>query len=209
MHIPDLFLIFSVFLITACFLGILFALVGRRWKLLSRLCLGLILYISLYAILLISVSRVSPQKVLALRQLQCFDDWCASVEHVEQRPAIENVQAKGLFYLVTIRVTSQAKQISQRALDATVYLQDEQGMRYDISPQGQKALEAAGQAGQPLNSRVDAGGSFTYTAVFEVPANIIHPGIVISHGAFPGFLIIGDSQSFLHKPTVVRLPDNE
>lgn len=207
MGLPDFVLILSVFLIAACLLGILLALAGRRWKLLRRLSLGLAFFISLYAILLVSVSLVSPQKVLAMHQMQCFDEWCASVEQVEQRPVIGNVQANGLFYLVTVQVTSQAKRISQRALDATVFLMDEHGVRYDLSPQGQKALAAAGQAGQPLNSLVDAGGSFTYTAVFDLPASITQPGLVISHGAFPGLIIIGDAQSFLHKPTLVRFAD--
>lgn len=205
MRLPDFFLILSVWVITACFVGILFALASRRWKLVRRLCLGLAIYISLYAILLISVALVSPQQVVAMHQLRCFDDWCASVEQVEQRPAIGPARASGIFYLVTIRVASQAKRISQRALDAAVFLMDERGVRYAISPQGQKALEAAGQAGQPLNSWLDAGGSFTYTAVFDVPAKIAQPGLVISHGAFPGLIIIGDPQSFLHKPTIVRL----
>jgi hypothetical protein len=29
--------------------------------------------------------------------------------------------------------------------------------------------------------------------------------LVITHGAFPGVIIIGDDQSFLHKPTIVQL----
>lgn len=208
MGFPDLFLILAVFFITACLLGILFALAGRRWKLLSRLCLGLALFISFYAVLLIGFSLMSPQKVLAMHQMQCFDDWCASVEQVVQRTTIGPVHARGVYYLVTIRVTSQAKRISQRALDAAVFLLDEQGMRYDLSPQGQKSLETAGEAGQPLNSWVDAGGSFTYTAVFDLPAKTNKPGLVISHGSFPGLIIIGDAQSFLHKPTIVRLSDH-
>jgi hypothetical protein len=52
---------------------------------------------------------------------------------------------------------------------------------------------------------VEAGGSFTYTAVFDLPSGITKPGLVITHGAFPGAIIIGDPQSLLHKPTIVRL----
>ncbi len=66
-------------------------------------------------------------------------------------------------------------------------------------------LEAAGRAGQPLNSLVEAGGSFTSTAVFDLPHGTTNLGLVITHGAFPGVIIIGDDQSFLHKPTIVRL----
>jgi hypothetical protein len=205
MNIFDLVLIFSVFVTLLGLLGMLFALVTRKWTLLRRLILGLVIYIVGYAILLVGVALLSPQQVLAMHQLRCFDDWCASVEQVEQQPAIGTVRAQGVFYLVTIQVTSQARRVSQRALDAAVHLLDDQGVRYDPSPQGQQALEDAGLAGQPLNSRVEAGGSFSYTAVFDVPSDTYQLDLVITHGAFPGLIIIGDPQSFLHKPTIVRI----
>jgi hypothetical protein len=47
----------------------------------------------------------------------------------------------------------------------------------------------------------------TYSGVFDVPVKISQPGIVINRGAFPGLIIIGDPQSFLHKRTIVRPPD--
>jgi hypothetical protein len=81
---------------------------------------------------------LSPQQVLAMHQLRCFDDWCASVERVELQPAIGKVKAQGTFFLVTVQVTSKAKRISQRALDAAVYLLDGRGIRYDLSVKGQQ-----------------------------------------------------------------------
>jgi hypothetical protein len=205
LNIFDLVLIISVLAILMGLLGLLAALVTRRWVLARRLSLGLVIYISLYAVLLLGAALISPQQVLPMHQLRCFDDWCASVEQVERQPAIGSVQANGTFYLVTIQVTSRARRISQRARDAAVYLLDSTGTRYDPSPKGQQALQAIGRAGQPLNSMVNAGDSFTYTAVFDLPAGASQPGLVISHGAFPGAIIIGDEQSLLHKPTIVRL----
>lgn len=206
MNIADLLLLGSVFVLLLGLLALLLALITRRWALLRRLLLGLAIYVGLYASLLVGTALLSPQQVLAMHQLRCFDDWCASVEQVEIQPAIGTLQAQGSFYLVTIQVTSQARRISQRALDAAVYLLDDRGQRYDPDPQGQQALVASGRAGQPLNSMVEAGGSFTYTAAFDLPAGATRPGLVISHGAFPGRIIIGDDQSFLHKPTIVPLP---
>jgi hypothetical protein len=120
-------------------------------------------------------------------------------------PSIGPVQAHGIFYLVTVQVTSRAKRVSQRALDAGAYLLDAQGIRYDPSLQGQQALEAAGLAGEPLNSLVDAGASFTSTIAFDLPSPSIQPVLVFTHGDFPGLIIIGDDHSFLHKPTIIRL----
>lgn len=205
MIVFDLLVILSVLLIGLGLLGTLIALTTRRWALLKRFVLGLFIYISVYVLFLVAVALLSPQKVLAIHQIRCFDDWCASVERVEIVPTIGTVQADGNFYLVTLQVSSKAKRIRQRALDASVYLIDSQGIRYDPSPQGQHALEAAGQAGQPLNSWLGPGGSFTYTAVFDLPLGITMPSLVITHGAFPDIIIIGSDQSFLHKPTIVRL----
>jgi hypothetical protein len=205
MGISDLFLIVSFFTVLLGLFGLLVALLTRRWVWLRRIALGLAIYLGIYVLLLAGVSLLSPQKVMALHQPRCFDDWCASVEGVVQQPAIGAVHAQGTFYLVSIQVSSRAKRITQRARDAAIYLLDEQGNRYDPSLEGQQALDAAGLSGPPLDSLVDAGGSFTHTAVFDLPPGADQPALVHTHGAFPGLLVIGDDHSWLHKPTIVRL----
>jgi hypothetical protein len=205
MTIFDLLFLFSIFVVLLGILALLFSLVTHRRTLARRLGLGLLSYVGVYAILLLGFSLLTPQRVLAMGQVRCYDDWCAAVAQVTQAPAIGAVHAHGSFYLVTIQVTSQAKRVSQRALGAAIYLLDSSGTRYDPSPEGQRALEAAGQAGQPLNSLIDAGGSFTYTAAFDLPASAAQPVLAMSHGAFPGNIIIGDDESILHKPTIVKL----
>ncbi len=205
MNISDRLFIFTFLLIAFGIVGLLAAVLLRRRRLAKLLATGLVIYAGVYAILLVSVSLLSPQRVLAIHEVRCFDDWCMAVEQVEQRPAIGSVHAQGSFYLVTLQVSSLAKRIRQRELDTAVFLVDERGVRYDPSPAGQQALEAAGQAGLPLNSWLDAGAAFSHTAVFDLPPGVSQPGLVISHSAFPGSLIIGDDQGFLHKPTIMRL----
>jgi hypothetical protein len=206
MNIFDLVFLFSVLLIILGLIGFLAALLTRRGRLARRLGTGLVGYVLLYALALVTVSLSSPQHVLAMGEVRCFDEWCAAVQQVRQAPSIGNVKPQqASFTLVTLQVSSQAKRISQRALDAGVYLLDSSGAHYDISPNAQRALEAAGQAGQPLNSLIDPGGSFSYTAAFDLPAGAKELGLVMAHGAFPGIIVIGDEQSFLHKPTVVKL----
>jgi hypothetical protein len=205
MNVFDVLLIFSVLAVLLVMLGLLFAIVTRRWALLKRLGLGVLIYASLYSLLLIGVALLSPQQVLAMHQLRCFDDWCASVERVERQSAVGEVKAQGTFYLVTIQVTSRAKRVSQREQIAAIYLLDGHRIRYDLSAEGQQALDAAGRGGKPLDSLVEAGGTFTYTAVFDLPSTATQPGLVINHDAFPGVIIIADDQSFLHKPTIVQL----
>ena len=205
MRISDLGLIFSFLVMVLGLPGLLLAIAMRKRRFAVRLAGGLAIYAGLYALLLIGVSLLSPQRVMAMHQVRCFDDWCVAVEQVAKVPEIGALHARGSFLLVTVDVFSQAKRIRQRALDAAVYLLDEYGNRFDPSPEGQQALEAAGEAGLPLNSWLEVGALFSHTAVFDLPPDATQPGLVVSHGAFPGLIIIGDDQSFLHKPTIVNL----
>ena len=119
------------------------------------------------------------------------------------------VNAQGSFCVVTIRVSSAARGKSQRAKDAAVYLIDSARHRYDPSPEGQRALDATGAGGQELTTTMPPGGSFVRTVVFDVPRDTAGLGLVVTHGSFPGVLIVGDPQSFLHAPTVISLNNLE
>ncbi len=184
-------------------------LLRRHWRRARRVSLALGGFLALYAVVLLSVSLLSPQHTLAMHQERCFDDWCLSVERVVQRPTLgvspTIVTARGEFYLVTVHVSSRAKAITQRAPDVQVYLLDASGHRSDPSPAGQQALDARGQGGQPLSSALAPGGSFTRTVVFDLPKGSSHLAPVATHGLFPDLLVIGSKQSFLHKPTIIEL----
>jgi hypothetical protein len=209
MTIFDLVLILAVLGCVCALFALGYFLLRRRWAWAKCVLLGLTSFLILYAVVLISVSFLSPQRVLAMHQERCFDDWCISVEQVMQQSRIgvapTVVTAHGVFYLVTVRVTSHARAITQRALDVQVYLLDESNRRYDPSPNGQQALDAAGQGGQPLDSKLTPGGSFTRTVVFDLPKSSSHPALAVNHGLFPSVLIIGNEQSFFHKPTIIQI----
>jgi hypothetical protein len=187
----------------------LLALVRRRWSAARRTLIGLSCYLLLYALALVSVAALSPQRALTMGQERCFDDWCLAATHATQQPTIgaapQMATAQGRFIIVTVHVTSHAKGISQRALDVQLYLLDGAGRRYAVSTVGQRALAAAGQSGQPLDSELAPSGSFTHTAVFDIPASATQLALGVSHGAFPGAIIIGSDQSVFHRPTIIRL----
>ena len=187
-------------------------LVRRQWRRAKRVLLGLASFLVIYAVVLVSVALLSPQQVLAMHQDRCFDDWCLSVEQVVQQPTIGStsmlVHAHGVFDLVTVRVSSRARGISQRVLDAQVSVLDTQGQRYDPDPAGQQVLDASGQGGLPLDSELAPFGSFTHTVVFDVSKSASPLTLVVTHGLFPDVLIIGSDQSFLHKPTIIQLPSS-
>ena len=205
MNIFDLVLLFSVVVVLLGLVGILLSLVTRRWMMLRRFSWGLVSFLGVYALVLASVSLFSPQRVLAMREVRCFDDWCLSVERVEKQPAIGAAQAHGDFYLVTLQVSNRARGIRQRANEVAVYLIDERGVRIDPSPEGEQALTEAGLAGRPLTTMMEVGGGFEHTAVFDIPREITQLDLITDHGAFPGRIIIGSDQSWLHKQTIVHL----
>jgi hypothetical protein len=159
-----------------------------------------------YVLVLIGVSLAEPRKEIPIGEARCFDDWCITVEQASRQKAIGAANAAGTFYVVTLRVSSRAKRITQREPDIDVYLIDDLGRRISISPSGQQALTQASLAGEPLTSFVAPGASFQSSLAFDVPPDARHVGLVkASHGWFPVRLIIGDPGSWLHKPTVTPL----
>ena len=209
MTIFDLVLILAVLGCILALIALCYFLLRRQWTRAKRVLLVLGSFLVVYTAVLLSVSLLSPQRVLAMHQDHCFDDWCLSVERVGQQSVVGAspivITAHGAFYLVTVRVSSQARAIIQRALDAQVYLLDASGQRYDPDPSAQQALDATGQGGQPLDSELAPGSSFTRTVVFDLPKSSSHLALVVTHGLFPDVLVIGSEQSFLHKPTIVPL----
>ena len=172
---------------------------------LRQLCAFLTVYLAAVAI----VGLASPQKILRMNENQCFDDICFAATSENSLPAVgrplQAAAAGDVFYLVTVRVSSRARGRVQRAKDAAVKLEDSQRRRYRRSASGQGAYEAASGPSAPLSGAVAPGESFSTTRVFEVPADAGPMGLVVIHGAWPEWFIIGDSMSLFHKPTIISL----
>jgi hypothetical protein len=184
------------------------ALRGRRpdaWRTLKRLGA----FLGAYLAVVILVSLATPRRVLAMREDQCFDDWCLAVDGVTVTKTLGAgagaTRAEGAFYIVRLRVSSRARRVTQREKGVSVHLLDDGGNACDPSPLGQRAYETVYGASQPLSVAVGPGSAFTAVRVFDCPENSRGLGLVVSHGAGPGWFIIGDSGSLLHRRTVVKL----
>jgi hypothetical protein len=180
---------------------------GRRpvaLRTLKRLGLGWAAYVGTVVL----VSLLSPGRVLALKEDQCSDDWCLAVEDVSLAKTLGSgsarAEANGVFYVVRLRVSSRARRVTQRENGVTAYLIDDRAASYPPSVPGQQAYESAHGATPSLSDPIGPGASFSTTRVFDVPGRAHGLGLALKH-AGPGPLIIGDSQSLFHKPTVVRL----
>jgi hypothetical protein len=169
-----------------------------RWDGVRRAARGLGLYLACYAAILVTVALVMPRRTLAPRERECFDDWCAAAMSAEPALAAEapcGAEAGTRVWVATVEVSSDAKRVRQRALDARALLEDRGGREY--------AACGAPLAAHALSDEIGPGESFDVVEPFVLPAGAVPTGVVISHGAFPGVLIIGDDQSLLHMRTLL------
>ncbi len=162
------------------------------------------IYIGCYAVALIAVALLMPRTTLGSNVRECFDDWC--IAGISAAPA-SNTTALGCaskdgsqIWIATAQVSSTAKRIRQRAADATAVLEDQAGHEY--SPCA-APLGTAGDPPRMLSDALGPGESFQVTLAFALPSNARPAGLVVSHGAFPGVLIIGADQSLLHPRTLL------
>jgi hypothetical protein len=205
-----LFVAVSLGTIAAVVWILLTALRGYRAKALGSF-LTLLSFLAAYLSIVVVVSLLTPRKELRPGEDQCFDDWCISVEGVAfsntaGRGSVQ-MQAKGRYYFVTLRVSSRALGRAQAAPDAAVYLLDDRDRVYQPSAEGQRAFESLNGKSLPLGMRLQPGASFRSVTVFDVPKDAAGIGLVVAHGGWPGRFIVGDSNSLFHKKTVTLLPE--
>jgi hypothetical protein len=148
-----------------------------------------------YLCVLVAVSLGQKQRVVAVGEPQCFDEMCFTVTGVEEVPGFLIRDGRRLVR-VTVRVTNHGKKAQSEGL-IWAYLVDAQGRRWE---------ESMGVNGVGLTTRVAGGGTVVSEPVFKVAANATGLGLVLTHGRWqPGVLVIGDSDSWLHRRTVVKL----
>jgi hypothetical protein len=148
-----------------------------------------------YMVIVFAVAFLSPRRVFNIGEERCFDDWCVAVESYDHAPT-----AEGVLYHVTLRLSSRARRISQRAKGAYVYLTDAQGRRFDpiVDP-----------SATPMDVLLHPGEAVETKRSFTLPADAREVGVVVVHEGsycFPGCFIIGDGGGLLHKRAIVRLP---
>jgi hypothetical protein len=207
MSVFDLLFLTSMLGVAVVLVRLIYLLIRTRWRAAGKAASRLLLFIAAYMLVLTGFSIAEPRQQVPLGTPQCFDDWCITVEKASRQAVIGTARAAGTFCVATVRVSSRAKGWPQRETDVRVYLIDDRGRRFDVSPTGQRALEQQGLAGLPLTSYAGAGGSFESRLAFDVRRDVRQLNLVkTSWGWFPVRLIIGDPQSLLHRPTVVPLP---
>ena len=102
-----LFLAFLFASIVAVIGGVAALVRGARRKA-ARILLGLCVSWAVYLAIVAIVSATTPQHIVAMGEDRCFDEMCFTVVHAATAPELgpsgQPVKARGIFYLVTIRV---------------------------------------------------------------------------------------------------------
>ncbi len=172
-------------------------------RLLAALGIGWCVYLSTVFV----VAAATPQTIVSPQHDLCFDDMCfaiANVQAVARLGSAPQVSAKGMFYVVTVRVSNHARARTMRenGLRAILWAPHE---THRVSPAGQLAWDHAHPGNAPLASFVQPGQSILSDQVFDVPRYAAGSGLVLNSGFTPGFFVIGECPLF-HKPTIIRLP---
>ncbi len=152
------------------------------------------LCVVVYFLVALAVDFFRAQRVIAVGEPFCLDDWCLQVENVNHT---SNGSHKS--YHLDLRVFSTARRISQRAKGAWIYLIDEHGRRY--SPDSDPSAI-------PLDVQLGPQQSLTSSCVFTVPADVQKLGLITGHGGpycGMGILIIGEGGCLFNKPTMIRI----
>jgi hypothetical protein len=191
----DLLFMFVFFVsVTALGAVIIFTL-RKRMMQAARLLALYGVCLAIYLAVIVAVSLASPQRVLAVGEDRCYDDWCIAVDDITRFESSVSTQ-----YTVTLRLSNRARRVSQRENGMVVYMRGEEGRRFD---------SAAEPSDIPFNTLLQFGQAVTATRTFIVTGSSGDLVLVIEHegsSRFPGMFIIGDDSSLFHKPMILHLP---
>lgn len=193
------------------FLAVLLMIVAgvTRQVWLAKFVFGAVgVWFAVYAVLLAAVSFFSVEKTLNLNEPKAFCGFyldChirAAVTDVRKTKTFGNKTADGEFYVVRVKIFSDARR-AELGLQAPQFeVIDADGRRF-------KRLADLETPEPSWDTKVSAGGLFEKEAVFDLPENVSNPRLNIAEGIgvdkiFEMFLI-GDEDSLWHKRSLFRL----
>jgi len=210
----------SGFLLFVGALVFLFGLISRRLGL-ARFVLALaVIGAAIYFGTLLVFSFTSREEVLLLGQEKHFCEidchLAYSILDARQTKTLGNspnqATAEGTFYVVTIKTRFDEKTIGPNRGDGSltpnsrvVTITDDQGRTFTRPAPGEQALAASDGTGTPLTTPLRPGQSYITRIVFDLPANVQHPTLLMREGEWVTHFIIGHENSPLHKKTKFQL----
>jgi hypothetical protein len=170
---------------------------------------------AVYLALLLGTGLASEERVFALDEdkkfcgfyLDCHTQ--VAVTGVERLDRLDALRANGAFYVVTLRIGSDARAAPMRLTAPRLRVREASGRTFERSAAGEAALARLRGPQAPLTDPVGPGGHYATTVVFDLPPDAADPRLDITDGYWAARLIelflIGDEDALLHKPTTIRL----
>lgn len=221
-----LLMLFTILGIFAAAIWILYALAARRRTDVARIAKVLLIWAGVYFAILAAVSLTSKERVLGLNEEKHFCGFyfdchmCASVVKVGTAKTVgkppAQVTARGNFYIVTVKVASDAVRATLRFNDPAAIVIDQKGRKFARSLEAEAALEQARGVVVPFEQDLGPNHSsaFAKDLVFDLPADVLNPRLLVTKGWWDERLtelfLIGDEDSLFHKKTLFRVePQSE
>lgn|SRR3989442_588142 len=194
--------------------GVIHALLKQKRELKQALLIGAAIWIAAYLLILISVSTLSHGRELGLGAAKRFCGFyldchlAASVDRVDTTSMIGDphpLLASDMWWIVTVRVSSNARRARLALLRPHVTVVDEGGTEYPRAADAERALGDT----VSLERRLGPGDSVVRRLVFDLPRGVRRPRLQFTEGYWIDRLIelflIGDEDSLLHGKTTFRL----
>lgn len=181
--------------------GVLVLAATRRVASAAKVLLTIGVVWSVYLTILAVSDATAHQSVIKAGEDHCFDEMCFAV--VDNQVSSSPTRPNRAIYVVTVRVTSRSRGRTQSegGLRARLYANSSY---FNVSEQAQKEYDNTHGTTPRITERLAPGESIQSVLVFEVPREIIRPGLALDHGFTPGYFVIGESP-FFHEPDIFQL----
>ena len=193
-----------------------YSIVMKKRRLKKVVLLTIVFVAGVYLTTMLIYSFASSEKVLARGEEKHFCEidchLAYSVADVHETKILgegpDQLTAGGMFRVVTVKTRFDENTISRNRGDRLLYpnsrvvsISGENGTQYFPSATAQSVLEKSQTAGTPLTVPLRPSEKYSTTLVFDLPADIKNPTLLIHEGEALTHFVIGHENSFLHKKT--------
>jgi hypothetical protein len=200
--------------------ALVYGLTRRKFKFSRGVLAVAVVLAATYLGAILIFSLASKEQVLARGQEKHFCELdchlAYSVLDVQQTKMLDDEQnktvAEGSFYIVTVKSRFDEKTISASRGNGPltpnsriVTIIDGRGRTFFPSEIGERALVAMNDARTDLKTPLRPGESYTTRLVFDLPADIQSPTLLMREGEWLTYFVIGHENSLLHKKTRFQL----
>ena len=208
------------FILLSAGLALGYSILRKKSGLMKFALMTIVLVAGLYLAVLLIYSFASSEKVLArgeekhFCEIDCHLAYSVTDAHETKvlGEAPNQATAAGMFRVVTIKTRFDETTIGRNRGDRLLYpnsrvvtISDANGTEYSPSAAAQSVLEKSQAAGTAMTVPLRPSETYSTTMVFDLPADIKNPTLLIHEGESLTHFVIGHENSFLHKKTRLQI----